>query len=175
MERSGSRFDLRSASSNSLGVASEIESLLPQLKEDDRIQLSNEWKNELRSDQLQNQGNQDSQNYEGSNLSLIWEDVSVQVKTRKLQLFPSIFLPLTVESSRQVILRGQSGRLESTNLTAVLAVSRKDEFAQILAVVKRTGFSGNIFIKSWSNDRKSSLATLPNPNQGMELHVWKEE
>ena len=166
MERDGSKFGLRSASSNSLVVASEVESLLPQLKEDHRIQLSNEYKNEFKSDRLQNQGNQDLQNYDnGSNLSLIWEDVSVHVKTRKLQVFPSVFLPLTVESSRRVILRPQSGRLESTNLIAVVGPSGagKTSLLKCLAGVKRTGFSGNIFIKSWSNNRKSSVTTLPDP------------
>lgn len=140
----------RQSSSNSL-VTAEQESLLPVHDEEHRVQF------QPKIPELPNANNfNQNELKDGNNLSLIWEDVSVQIKTRKFQVCPSLFCPLSVESNRKVILRPQGGRLESNNLIAVIGPSGagKTSLLKCLAGVKRTGFAGNIFIKSWSKNKK---------------------
>lgn len=132
------------------GSTSDLESLLPQAIGDHKIEIL-----PLSSGPPKSENQNDAKL---SNLSLVWEDISAQVKTRKFTVCPSLLCPLTVESNRKVILRPQSGRLESNNLIAVVGPSGagKTTLLKCLAGVKRIGLSGNVIIKSWSTDGKSS-------------------
>lgn len=161
------KYGSRNSSTNSLGVLPEQESLLPQLKEEQRIQMQQPNTTNMiqfKSDQSRLDPNFDHESCgRDINLSLIWEDVSVQVNTTKYRVCPSLLCPLSIESNRRVILRPQSGRLESTNLIAVVGPSGagKTSLLKCLAGVKQTGLHGNVFIKSWSKYQKRSETSWP--------------